>query len=238
MTPPGGVWGRRRQITLEQNVLQALSVTKYYPGAKKPAVDNLDLTVLSGEFVSILGKSGSGKSTLLHILSSLALPDSGQVLFEGKNIAAAPEKQRNALRRNSFAMIFQQHHLVPYLSSLENVLLPLLDSPIPVSAKQTEAARAMLAKVGLFGKESILPGKLSGGEQQRVAIARALMRGARVLFADEPTGSLDSATGLSIMELLHTLNQEGTAIIMVTHNPDYARDASRSITMADGHIVA
>ena len=218
-------------------MLQVRNVIKHYPGAEKRAVDNVCLDIAPGEFLSVLGRSGSGKSTLLNMLSSLVLPDSGQILFDGRDICSCGERQRNRLRGETFAMVFQQHHLMPYLCALDNVLLPFMGGFMPVTAAQKAAARDILARVGLAGKEASLPNKLSGGEQQRVAIARALVRGARVLFADEPTGSLDSATGASIMELLRDLNNAGVTIVMVTHNPEYAKLGSRTITMADGRIV-
>ncbi len=223
---------------MEIVMLYAQNVTKHYPGRDKAAVDNLDLEIRAGEFLSILGRSGSGKSTLLNILSSLVLPDSGRVLFDGRDICACSEKERNRLRKTEFAVVFQQHHLMPYLSALENALLPFMSGLAPITAAERRIAKEMLARVGLAGKETSLPGKLSGGEQQRVAIARALAKGARVLYADEPTGSLDTDTGASIMELLQSLNKEGVTIVMVTHNPEYARLAHRSITMADGRILA
>ena len=219
-------------------MLQARSVTKLYSGADKPAVDALDLDIRAGEFLSLLGRSGSGKSTLLNILSSLVRPDSGQVLFEGADICSSSEKERNRLRREAFAVIFQQHHLMPYLSALENVLLPFLNGVSPVRAAHYANARRVLGKVGLADKENSPPGKLSGGEQQRVAIARALVKGARVLFADEPTGSLDSSTGASIIELLRQLNKDGITIVMVTHNPEYAKQTDRTVIMADGRIIS
>ena len=219
-------------------MLQARGVTKRYPGADTPAVDDLDLDIRAGEFLSLLGRSGSGKTTLLNILSSLVRPDSGRILFEGKDICACSEKERNHLRQDAFAVVFQQHHLMPYLTALENVLLPFLHGFAPARASHHAHARRMLERVELAGKDNALPGTLSGGEQQRVAIARALVRGARVLFADEPTGSLDSATGASIMELLRQLNKEGgVTIVMVTHNPEYAKQGDRSVIMADGRIL-
>lgn len=221
----------------KEPMLRARDLTKRYPGADKPAVDNVSLDIGEGEFLSLLGRSGSGKSTLLNILSSLVLPDSGQIIFEGRDICACGEKERNRLRREAFAVVFQQHHLMPYLSALENVLLPFMGGFAPVTAAQRDAARGMLRRVGLAQKENSPPGKLSGGEQQRMAIARALARGARVLFADEPTGSLDSATGESIMDLLHELNRDGVTIVMVTHNPEYARRTDRTVTMTDGRIL-
>ena len=200
--------------------IQAVNVSKRYPGAIKPVLEDVNLEVQRGEFLAILGRSGSGKSTLLNTLSSLVLPDSGSIYVEGTDICTVKEKERNRLRSHTFAMVFQQHHLLPYLTALENVLLPFMGGLGGVSKAQRQAAQNMLENVGLQGKENSRPGNLSGGEQQRVAIARALARGANVLFADEPTGSLDSETGDSIMQLLHTLNKQGVTVIMVSHNPD------------------
>jgi putative ABC transport system ATP-binding protein len=217
-------------------MLQAVNITKVYQGGNKPAVDRASLKIGRGEFVSILGRSGSGKSTLLNMLSSLVLPDSGQLFYAGEDICAYREQERNRLRRAEFAVIFQQHHLMPYLTAMENVLLPFIGGARRVTAEERRVGREMLWRVGLNGKENSRPGNLSGGEQQRVAIARALSKGARVLFADEPTGSLDSATGAAIMELLQLLNKDGLTVVMVTHNDDYARLADRSIVMVDGQV--
>ncbi|MDR2123988.1 MAG: ABC transporter ATP-binding protein [Desulfovibrio sp.] len=218
-------------------MITARSLVKRYSETETPAVDHLDLHVDEGEFVSITGRSGSGKSTLLHILSSLIRPDSGEVLFRGRDICTAPESVRNRLRGAEFAVVFQQHCLLPYLSVLENVLLPFMRGFAPVGRKHRETARAVLRRVGLGHKERSRPGELSGGEQQRTAIARALVRGARVLFADEPTGSLDSATGTSIMQLLRELNADGLTVVMVTHNEEFARLSGRVLAMADGRIA-
>jgi len=218
-------------------MLRADALVKRYPGSEKPAVDHLDLHIRDGEFVSIVGRSGSGKSTLLHILSSLVKADAGTVFFRDLEICSAPESVRNHLRGNEFAVVFQQYHLLPYLTALENVLLPFLDKFTPVTGQHLDAARGMLERVGLGHKERSRPGELSGGEQQRTAIARALVRGAKVLFADEPTGNLDFATGTAIMELLHELNREGLTIAMVTHNEEFAQRASRVVRMADGRIL-
>ena len=218
-------------------MIRACSLVKHYAGSEKPAVDHLDLHIQQGEFVSIVGRSGSGKSTLLHILSSLIKPDAGTVFFHDLDICSAPEKKRNHLRGKEFAVVFQQQHLLPYLTAIENILLPFLVSFSPINKQQFVSARKMLELVGLGHKEHSRPGKLSGGEQQRVAIARALVRGARVLFADEPTGSLDFATGTSIIELLHELNKDGLTIVMVTHNDEFANTSGRVIRMADGKIV-
>lgn len=215
-------------------MLQAQNITKTYAGAARPVLAGVDLSVAEGEFLAVTGRSGSGKSTLLNVLSSLVLPDAGTVLLDGRDICACPERERNRLRREVFAVVFQQHHLMPYLTVLENVLLPFMNGLAPVNARQRAQARELLARVGIADKENSLPQKLSGGEQQRAAIARALARGARILFADEPTGSLDAATGDSIMALLRDLNARGLTIVMVTHNPDYAGLAGRTVTMRDG----
>ena len=219
-------------------MIRAESLVKRYAGSATPAVDHLDLHIRHGEFVSITGRSGSGKSTLLHILSSLVKADAGRVFFHDLDLCSAPEKVRNHLRRHEFAVVFQQYHLLPYLTVLENVLLPFLDSFVPTTGRHIASARAMLERVGLGHKEAAYPGALSGGEQQRVAIARALVRGARVLFADEPTGNLDFTTGASILELLHAFNEEGVSIVMVTHNEEFANTADRVFKMADGKIFA
>ncbi|MDR2489640.1 MAG: ABC transporter ATP-binding protein [Desulfovibrio sp.] len=219
-------------------MIEARSIIKRYAGTEKPAVDHLDLDVRDGEFLSIVGRSGSGKSTLLHILSSLIKADSGSIMFRGLDIRAASESRRNSLRGNDFAVVFQQHHLLPHLSALENVLLPFCNRLSPVNARQISAARNMLKRVGLEHKEDSRPGRLSGGEQQRVAIARALARGANVLFADEPTGSLDFATGTSIIDFLHELNKDGLTVVMVTHNDEFAQRSERVVRMADGMIVS
>ena len=218
-------------------MLRATSLVKCYAGAVKPAVDHCDVHIRKGEFLSIVGRSGSGKTTLLHILSSLIKPDSGTVLFHDRDICSVTEKVRNRLRGKEFAVIFQQYHLLPHLTALENVLLPFLNSFIPVKQEHIASARAILERVGLAHKEQSRPGQLSGGEQQRVAIARALVRGARMLFADEPTGNLDFATGASIIELLRELNKDGISIVMVTHNDEFAGQSDRMIRMADGKIL-
>ncbi|MDR2076945.1 MAG: ABC transporter ATP-binding protein [Desulfovibrio sp.] len=217
--------------------LEARSLVKRYPGGDKPALGGVSLQVGKGEFLAVAGQSGSGKSTLLGILSALALPDSGSVLYRGADIVPAGEKARNRLRARDFAFIFQHHHLMPYLTVLENTLLPFMNQIRPISGQWKEKGLRVLERVGLGHKARSRPGELSGGEQQRVAIARALARDASVLFADEPTGSLDSQTGSGVMDLLKELNRGGLTVIMVTHNQDYAALADRLISMKDGVIL-
>lgn len=222
---------------MSEIILQAKNLCKTYPGGDKPALDNVSVDVHDKEFLAMVGQSGSGKSTLLSVLSSLSLPDSGAILFGGEDITKSRESTRNRLRAQDFAFIFQQHHLLPYLTVLENVLLPFMNRRARLGADLKAKGKAVLEHVGLSHKVDVRPGKLSGGEQQRVAIARALARNARLLFADEPTGSLDSATGATIMELLSDLNRQGLTIIMVTHNNAYAALAHRTISMKDGLVV-
>jgi putative ABC transport system ATP-binding protein len=218
--------------------LEARALTKKYPGGDKPALNEVFLQVRQGEFLAVVGQSGSGKSTLLSILSALSLPDSGSVLYRGSDIVPAGENVRNRLRARDFAFIFQQHHLMPYLTVLENTLLPFMNQIRPISGKWKEKGLLVLERVGLGHKARSRPDELSGGEQQRVAIARALARDSSVLFADEPTGSLDSHTGSSVMNLLKELNRGGLTVIMVTHNNDYAALADRTINMKDGAVLA
>ncbi len=220
-------------------MLTAENITKAFSqdGIAAQALKGVSLTVEPGEFVSIVGRSGSGKSTLLSVLSTLLKPDAGRLLYNGRDLAAASEAEINALRHRDFAVIFQFHYLLPYLTALENVLLPFMRGLRPVLGGQKKRALECVERVGLADKAGRLPGQLSGGEQQRVAIARALVKDARILFADEPTGSLDSATGATVMELLGQLPAEGLAVVMVTHNEEYARLARRIVRMEDGLAV-
>lgn len=197
---------------------------------------DISLDINEGEFVSIVGRSGSGKTTLLNVLSTLVLPDNGGLFYREEDVAGFSEKRLNQLRGSDFSVIFQFHHLLPYLTVLENTLLPFMQSLKSVSAEKISIANDCLDRVGLGDKVHSLPGNLSGGEQQRVAIARALVKSSKVLFADEPTGSLDKKTGLEIMELLADLNRTGLSVVMVTHEPDYAEMAYRTIHIEDGKI--
>ena len=224
-------------------ILNAVDVTKSFTqadsgdGSPTQALKGVSLSVAPGEFVSIVGRSGSGKSTLLSVLSTLLKPDSGTLTYNGFDLTRATEAEIDALRHGDFAVIFQFHYLLPYLTALENTLLPFMRGLRPVSGEQRRRGLECLERVGLADKAARLPGQLSGGEQQRVAIARALVKDARVLFADEPTGSLDSATGATVMELLGRIHKDGLAVVMVTHNEQYAGLADRVVRMADGLVV-
>lgn len=220
-------------------MLEARNIIKTFQseGVETRALDSVDLTVLPGEFVSIVGRSGSGKTTFLNILSTLLTPDSGEILYGGEDVTTFTADKLNQLRQKDFSVVFQFHYLLPYLSARENVLLPYMKGLAPVSSDIKKRADACLERVGLAGKGSKIPGHLSGGEQQRVAIARALVKESTVLFADEPTGNLDKATGDSVMELLAELKDEGLSVVMVTHDEEYAAKADRIVHMADGRVL-
>lgn len=220
-------------------ILSAHNIHKHFitDGLHVPVLNDVSVDIRAGEFVSIVGRSGSGKTTLLNVLSTLVRPDSGELRYGEDDLSRLPEKQLNRLRQSDFSVIFQFHHLLPYLTVLENTLLPFMQSVRPVGKDSVAKARQCLERVGLADKAERLPGNLSGGEQQRVAIARALVKSSKVLFADEPTGSLDKGTGERIMGLLSELHQEGLTVVMVTHDPAYARLAERSVLMEDGAIA-
>lgn len=220
-------------------MLQAININKIFKseGTDTRVLNNISLDIPQGEFLSIVGRSGSGKTTLLNVLSTLVRPDNGELIYHGENLRTMPDSGLNRLRHTDFSVIFQFHHLVPYLTALENTLLPFMRSLKPASRELVDKAKSCLERVGLAGKENRLPGNLSGGEQQRVAIARALVKSSRILFADEPTGSLDKKTGEDIMKLITDLNREGMTVVMVTHDPQYAALAHRSIGMEDGVFV-
>ncbi|QGY39805.1 ATP-binding cassette domain-containing protein [Pseudodesulfovibrio cashew] len=219
-------------------MLEARNIMKIFrsEGVETCALAGADLTVESGEFVSLVGRSGSGKTTFLNILSTLLSPDSGQLLYRGEDVTAFSPARLNRLRQKDFAVVFQFHYLLPYLSARENVLLPYMKGMKTVPAEVRRRADVCLDRVGLSGKGNKLPGHLSGGEQQRVAIARALVKESSVLFADEPTGNLDRETGDAVMSLLAELRDEGLSIVMVTHDNEYAAMADRMVAMADGVV--
>lgn len=221
-------------------MLEARDIIKTFQseGVATQALRGVSLNVGPGEFVSIVGRSGSGKTTMLNILSTLLAPDSGQILYDGADVTTFSAERLNTLRNRDFAVVFQFHYLLPYLTARENVLLPFMNGLGAVGRAEQDRAEDCLRRVGLGDKGGKLPGHLSGGEQQRVAIARALVKESKVLFADEPTGNLDKTTGESIMDLLAGLKQDGLAIVMVTHDESYASRADRIVPMADGMIVS
>lgn len=206
-------------------------------GIKTRALDEVNATFKKGEFVSIVGTSGSGKSTLLSILGTLDSPTSGSILYNNEDIKTYNKNGLADFRFNHIGFIFQQFHLLPTLTSLENVMAPLFSRNVSYNKK--ERAEAVLERVGLKDKMNSLPSQLSGGQQQRVAIARAIVHEPHWLLADEPTGNLDTETGDIIFSLLTELNREkGCGVIFVTHDPALAAKADRMIEMKDGKILS
>ncbi|AJF06097.1 ABC transporter ATP-binding protein [Geoalkalibacter subterraneus] len=199
------------------------------------ALRGLNLSVSEGTFLGVMGPSGSGKSTFLSILGGLCGPSDGRVVIDGIDIHALGGEKLADFRREYLGFVFQSFNLVPYLSALENVMLPLAIKRMPTPQKR-DRAREVLAKVGLEHRATHLPSQLSGGEQERVAIARALVNKPPLILADEPTGSLDSTTSKEIMDLLAHLNQEGQTIVMVTHNQENTEYFQRTISLRDGQV--
>jgi lipoprotein-releasing system ATP-binding protein len=265
--PPGGTVGSSSSAELQTRVdprhqaganstptnsrgnhtlLAAKKLEKSYHKGKVevPVLRGVDFAVRPGEFVAIVGQSGSGKSTLLHLLGTLDAPDSGEIVFEGNRIDNLPARGRDVLRNRHFGMIFQFYHLLPELTTLENVLAPVMIrlgvlSYLWQRQAHTERAKDLLEMVGLSHRLTHKPRELSGGEMQRTAIARALIAQPKLLLADEPTGNLDQKTGGEILTILKRLNrEEGLTILMVTHDQAIARQADRTVRLVEGRVAA
>jgi putative ABC transport system ATP-binding protein len=203
------------------------------------ALRGVDLAVEEQEFIAIMGPSGSGKSTLMNILGCLDRPTAGSFRLNGEDVASLSSGRLARIRNETLGFVFQSFHLLPRTSALENVELPLLYCEQELSWKEIHSrSREALRSVGLQDRENHTPSELSGGQKQRVAIARALVNRPRILLADEPTGNLDTRTGLEIIEIIQNLNRDGLTVLMVTHEPDIARFATRTITLRDGRIVS
>lgn len=200
-----------------------------------PVLRDVSAEIGEGEFVCLMGPSGSGKSTLLTILGAMNHPSQGRLVIDGIDVYALSDERRADFRAQYLGFVFQQHHLMPYLNAIENVMLPLATLPLAATEKRRRALE-VLEKVGLGGKASRLPSQLSGGEQGRLAIARALVNDPPLVLADEPTGTLDTKTGDEIMRVFVDLNSRGQTIFMVTHNPANAALAHRVLHIRDGEL--
>jgi len=220
----------------KSSILSGTDLSKKYGDLE--VVKGVSLAIDAGEFVCLVGKSGCGKTTLLSLLSGLEKPTKGQVILNGKEIDGASEDELALFRRENVGFIFQSFNLIPTLSAWENVALPLF--PIKMTSEERrKRATELLNKMELGHRIEHLPSALSGGEKQRVAIARALINHPKIIFADEPTGNLDSSTGEAIMDILNRLHRdEGVAILMVTHEAELAKAANRFIRMKDGEVVS
>lgn len=206
----------------------------YFIGAKTIEVlKGITLEIKKGEFLSLMGPSGAGKSTLLNIIGCLDRPTSGIYLLDGIDVNTLSDNELAEIRNKKIGFVFQNFNLIPRLSAVKNVELPLLYGKVPLEERRKKAL-LYLEKVGLSDRADHMPSELSGGEQQRVAIARALINNPLIILADEPTGNLDSKTGQEIMEIFRTIHKEGTTIIMVTHEMEIAKKAERIITIRDG----
>ena len=225
-----------RNAVLELILLE--NVCKYYRTAagEVRALDGVSLTIDRGEFVAVIGRSGSGKSTLMNVLGCLDVPDRGCYRLAGRDMSRQSEQYRAHVRGRQIGFVFQGFHLIPSLTALENVELPLLYRAMPARERRHRAVES-LTRVGLAGRLFHRPSELSGGQQQRVAIARAIALSPPLILADEPTGNLDSASGRDVMTMLHDLNREGKTIVLITHDEAVAASAGRRICISDGRVA-
>ena len=221
-------------------LIEIKDIYKIYNEGKESevrALDGVSLHIDRGEFVAIIGASGSGKSTLMNILGCLDIPTYGDYILDGVDITDRSDRQLARIRNKEIGFIFQGYNLIPALTAYENVELPLIYQGVPIWDRE-ERVMAALEKVAMADRWKHKPSEMSGGQQQRVAIARAIATHPPIIMADEPTGALDSKTGKHVLEILHTLNDEGTTIILITHDNGIAATAKRIVRISDGRIVA
>ncbi|MBP3852802.1 MAG: ABC transporter ATP-binding protein [Erysipelotrichaceae bacterium] len=211
--------------------LELKNVSKIYGDLH--ALDNVNMKVEKSEWLAIMGPSGSGKSTMMNIIGCMDTPDKGQVLLDGKDISKVSSKEQTVIRRDKIGLIFQQFYLVNYLTALENVMVAQYYHSVPDEKEAMEALR----RVGLEDRATHLPSQMSGGEQQRLCVARALINYPEIILADEPTGNLDEANETIVIDLFRKLHEEGTTLIVVTHDPEVAEVAQRTLVLRDGRFV-
>jgi len=219
-------------------VVEARDITRVFPMPAAPvvAVRGVSIRIEAGDYVALCGPSGCGKSTLLHLLGCIDTPTSGALFFEERDVAGLNDRQRSRIRLRRLGFIFQRFFLLPMLTAAENIALPLSEAGVSRPEQERRTAE-LLSYVGLSARAEHRPSQLSGGEMQRVAIARALANRPKLLLADEPTGELDQATGEQIAALLDRVNADGTALVVVTHDPAFAKRSRRTLTMRDGTIL-
>ena len=224
---------------MSNHLIEVKNVYKIYnPGENEVrALDGISVTIDHGEFVAIVGHSGSGKSTFMNMLGCLDTPTSGEYYLDGVNVAGMSDDELSDIRNKQIGFIFQGFNLIPSLSARENVELPLVYRAMP-TAQRRQLAEEALNRVGMGHRMDHKPCELSGGQQQRVAIARAIAARPPIIMADEPTGNLDTRSGEDVMKILHELNEEGRTIILITHDNDIARQATRAIRIIDGKVVS
>ena len=215
--------------------MQHLDKSYWADKTEVPVLHDICLSVEEGEYVSIMGPSGSGKSTLMNIIGCLDVPSAGSYLLNGESVGEKSDKELSKLRNSTIGFVFQNFNLLPRETALENVALPLLYGGVG-RKERTERARQALEDVGLGDRLTFFPTQLSGGQKQRVAIARAMVGNPKLLLADEPTGALDTASGKQIMELFRELNKQGVTIVMITHEPEIAAYADRTLYIRDGQL--
>lgn len=214
-------------------LLEIKDISKIYSGGTVKALQNVSLNVEKGEWVAIMGPSGSGKSTMMNIIGCMDKPTSGQVILDGINITNESSKNLTNMRRDKIGLVFQQFHLVNYLTAVENVMMAQYYHSLPDEKEAMEA----LARVGLAERAKHLPSQLSGGEQQRVCIARALINYPQLILADEPTGNLDEANQNMVIDIFRQLHKEGRTIVVVTHDPEVAEVAERTVVLEHGKVA-
>ncbi|MFS8835613.1 ABC transporter ATP-binding protein [Synechococcus sp. WC101] len=219
-------------------MVQMVGVNKVYPllEGSFQALYDIDLAIEAGEYCAIMGPSGSGKSTLMNLMGCLDRPSSGRYWLDGVEVSTLTDRELARIRNQKIGFVFQQFHLLPLLTALENVMLPLAYAGIP-EPEQRRRAKQALEQVGLGSKLHQRPAQLSGGQQQRVAIARAIVNRPQLLLADEPTGALDSRTGQEVLNLFAELHRQGITLVVVTHDLEVAQAAQRIIRVADGHLL-